>query len=238
MYSVVLAAALCAGGGTSGIGWKHGHVPSSAGCLGYLNCYGPCYGSGYTGWGEGYGQWSPWGQGYSGHAGWGHGHGGPPAWGGTVGWDGGGGCGGYNSPAYGHPYTPIVSTPRAADAPVRTPPRATDKDREKVKEKEDDTAAVQADRARLTVELPAGAKLYVDDRAVRVRGERATFHTPQLAQGKAYFYEVKVELLRDGQTVSQTRRVVVRPGGASHVDFRATEGKQLSHRFADDKVTR
>jgi uncharacterized protein (TIGR03000 family) len=86
--------------------------------------------------------------------------------------------------------------------------------------------------ARVIVELPAGARLYVDDRAVTTRSPGASprrddssytqaFNTPKLDGPRAYFYDLRAEVVRDGKTVSQTRRVVVRPGEVSRADFRS-----------------
>jgi uncharacterized protein (TIGR03000 family) len=220
MYSIIVATALSVGGSTPDLGFK-GHVASSAGCYSYPGCWGPCYGSGYTGWTYGYGNgYGAWGAGYGSQAAWGHGYGGQVPWGPSVGWDHcGGGCGGYNSPAFGAPYTPVLTTP---GTPPRTRPPTKAKDADKGKEKEDDEmAGVSPDRARLVVELPAGAKLYVDDRAVPNNSERRTFTTPELARGKAYFYDLRAEVVKDGKTISETRRVVVRPGGVIRTDFRS-----------------
>src|SRR5262245_1970548 len=129
MYSVILATALSVGGSTPDLGSK-GHVSSSAGCYAYPGCWGPCYGIGYTGWTSGYGNgYGGWGAGYGGPAAWGHGYSGYAPWGPSIGWDHGGG--GYNSPAFGHPYPPVITTP---GTPPRTLPPAKAKDADKAKE--------------------------------------------------------------------------------------------------------
>ena len=60
--------------------------------------------------------------------------------------------------------------------------------------------------ASLSVELPADAKLYVDGQLIAGSGESRQFHTPELARGQAYFYEVKAEVAVGGQTVTEEKR--------------------------------
>ncbi len=66
--------------------------------------------------------------------------------------------------------------------------------------------------ANITIELPATAKLFVDGNAVAGSGTTRQFHTPQLPKGENYFYEMKAEIVVDGQVVVQNLKVVVRSG--------------------------
>jgi uncharacterized protein (TIGR03000 family) len=79
-------------------------------------------------------------------------------------------------------------------------------------------AKAEAEAASVTVILPEGAKLTVNDVAVNAEGKQ-TFQTPKLEKGKSYFYTVKAELTRDGKPVSETRRVDVAAGKEVTVDF-------------------
>jgi uncharacterized protein (TIGR03000 family) len=79
-------------------------------------------------------------------------------------------------------------------------------------------AAVETAPANVTVIVPTGAKLTVNDVVVNVNGNQ-TFQTPNLEKGKNYFYTVKAELNRDGRTVADTRRIDVTAGKAVTVDF-------------------
>jgi uncharacterized protein (TIGR03000 family) len=74
-------------------------------------------------------------------------------------------------------------------------------------------------RGKLVVALPAGARLFVDDQAVPVRAGETTFRTPRLGEEDMYFYDLRAELDRDGETVRETTRVVVRPGREAWVSF-------------------
>jgi uncharacterized protein (TIGR03000 family) len=282
MYSMILMAALTSGQGSASLGFC-GYVPSAQ--HHYGACYGACYGVGYTGWDGG----SPgdhsvggWGLPYGGY-GWPgpHGHGpiGVPGghWPGYACW---GGCGGYASPAYGVPMTPLVmpaphvpsysGSDRSRDRDGRDrdrdrdednrkmdrkdydrekdkdlPPdkdddketekdkgkdkdkgkekdkgKGKDKDKGKDKGKPDDTDGDAGKlRARVNFVLPEGAKLHIDDQLVDTQSGSPTFRTPQLSQGRRYFYDVRVEVVRDGKPVSSTRRIVLQAGSVIRADF-------------------
>lgn len=66
--------------------------------------------------------------------------------------------------------------------------------------------------ANITIELPATAKLFVDGNAIVGSGTTRQFHTPELPKGENYFYEMKAEIVVDGQVVVQNLKVVVRSG--------------------------
>jgi uncharacterized protein (TIGR03000 family) len=74
-------------------------------------------------------------------------------------------------------------------------------------------------RARLTVELPQGARLFVDGSPVKATSAKRSFITPPLQAGQTYYYDLRAEMIRDGQTVAVSRRVLVRPGQEAHASF-------------------
>jgi uncharacterized protein (TIGR03000 family) len=223
MYSVVLLAALTTGGQAPQ--WHH-----RTGCYGacYGSCYAGCYGagsywSGYGCWGSSRGCWgSPYGcyGSCAGGAWWGHyascyGYdigcvGTYPGYGSCHGCYGCYGCFG----CYGGTVVP---------GPVETPPpmpggeKGTGGMGEGGKGEGGSTASDH--RARLIVSLPEGAKLFVDGREIQNVGTRKTFRTPTLEEGATYFYEVRAEVMRDGQPAAETRRVLVRSGEVSRADF-------------------
>ena len=80
-----------------------------------------------------------------------------------------------------------------------------------------------AESGRVTVVLPAGAKLYVNEVAVPAQGKE-TFETPKLEKGRKFYYTVKAELVRDGRTVSESKRVSIEAGKSVTVDFTAATG--------------
>jgi uncharacterized protein (TIGR03000 family) len=84
--------------------------------------------------------------------------------------------------------------------------------------KEKTTALDQA--ARLIVELPADAKLYVDDKPTKATSERRIFNTPELEPGQTYYYILRAETVRNGQTQSEIKRVLLHRGEVVQTSFR------------------
>ncbi len=110
------------------------------------------------------------------------------------------GCGGMivgsailpgNAPIYGTPMAITIDRTSEFRASVVTP-----------------TAAP----ARLTIEVPANVKLYVDGALTKGEGETRNFHTPELQSGKTFYYELKAELTMNGKTVTEEKRVTVKAG--------------------------
>jgi uncharacterized protein (TIGR03000 family) len=222
MYTVVLMAALAAGEQTPDFfffgchGWHgscgchgwHGCHGSDGGydCGGYYGCagagYGACYGYGYGGWGG-------WGAPYGCY--------GPP------GWACYGGCAGTFSPAYTgaqHFGGPIPGAAPGATIPAPREEGKEEKETPKNKGKKEIEDGMSAARARLEVQLPQGARLFVDDTPVPLRDGKRTFRTPELEPGQVYYYEVRAEVMREGKPVSETRHVVIKPGQTAREDFR------------------
>jgi uncharacterized protein (TIGR03000 family) len=78
---------------------------------------------------------------------------------------------------------------------------------------------VSARAAKLVVEVPADAKLFIDDQPMKTTAERRSFNTPVLQPGQAYYYEVRAEVVRDGKSYSETKRVIVRAGETARTSF-------------------
>jgi uncharacterized protein (TIGR03000 family) len=92
------------------------------------------------------------------------------------------------------------------------------------KPKLDETAAPAP--ARLVVKLPEDARLFVDDDPCPLTSARRAFDTPQLQPGVTYQYTIRAELTRDGRAVKASKRVLVRAGEETIVEFgdlRSTE---------------
>jgi uncharacterized protein (TIGR03000 family) len=226
MYSLVLAAALATGEGAADFHWRHwGHHHGWH--HNYGACYGACYGVGYHGWGG-------WGLPYGGYgwAGPAHGHG--PYPGPWVG-DACCGGGGHVGPAYGVPMSPLV-VPPVAMPPAESDRKDKDKDEDEdkkmdkdkgmdmdkdkgKKKKDDDADEEDKTQARVIFVLPEGARLHVDGQMVEQSSGVRTFSTPGLQHGKRYFYDVRVEVVRDGKPVSENRRIVLRAGAVIRADF-------------------
>lgn len=77
-----------------------------------------------------------------------------------------------------------------------------------------------SESARLIIHLPADARLYVDGVATRTMGQEVrTYRTPELEYGQEYVYTLKMEIDRDGKTLTETKRIFVRAGQASEARF-------------------
>jgi uncharacterized protein (TIGR03000 family) len=73
--------------------------------------------------------------------------------------------------------------------------------------------------ARLTVELPAAAKLFVDGAEVAGTGATRNFHTPELAADGTFFYDLRAEVEVNGAVQTEEKRVVVRAGETVTTSF-------------------
>lgn len=83
--------------------------------------------------------------------------------------------------------------------------------------KKDDVSAP----AELRIDVPAGGELFIDGRKVDAGG--GLFHTPPLARGRKFFYDVKVVLARDGGRVEETKQIIVRAGQSVNESFASLE---------------
>jgi uncharacterized protein (TIGR03000 family) len=75
------------------------------------------------------------------------------------------------------------------------------------------------DRATITVVLPPGAALYVDDRKSPSAAPVRQFTTPPLPAGREFAYLMKAEVIRDGRPEYLIQKVPFRAGERLTVDF-------------------
>jgi uncharacterized protein (TIGR03000 family) len=73
--------------------------------------------------------------------------------------------------------------------------------------------------ALIVVQVPEGARLYVDDYLTKQEAAKRWFTTPPLAYGREYKYQFKVEVVRDGKPVTETRQVSVQAGLRTDVNL-------------------
>ena len=66
--------------------------------------------------------------------------------------------------------------------------------------------------AYLKVNVPADAKVYLQDQLMTIGGTDRRFVTPQMQVGVQHVYTVKVEVVRNGETVSKTAQATVGAG--------------------------
>jgi uncharacterized protein (TIGR03000 family) len=74
-------------------------------------------------------------------------------------------------------------------------------------------------RATIRMDIPQGAKLYVDGNPISVTAGPRIFSTPLLAAGQRYFYDFRIEVAVNGQIRREERRVVVESNQELAVDF-------------------
>jgi uncharacterized protein (TIGR03000 family) len=79
--------------------------------------------------------------------------------------------------------------------------------------------APATDRATITVKLPPGATLYVDEKRSSSTDPVRRFSTPPLPTGREFAYLLKAEVVRNGQTETLTQKVPFRAGERVEVDF-------------------
>ena len=103
----------------------------------------------------------------------------------------------------GDPFPPI--NPDAKKKPSEEVPLPKEKKKE-VKNGNDGA------RGTLKITLPEGAKMFVDGQHINVAPGTHTLRTPVLTPGQTYYYDVRIEVMRDSGTIADERRVYVRPG--------------------------
>jgi len=67
--------------------------------------------------------------------------------------------------------------------------------------------APAASNAHLTVQVPAGARLWIDGQLTAQTGAVRSFETPSLDPGRSYSYKLVAEWVENGQTVTRERTV-------------------------------
>jgi uncharacterized protein (TIGR03000 family) len=249
MYTMVLMAALATGEATPDWGWRGGcHGGCYGACYGgCYGGWGACYGCyGYSGgWGNGHG--GGWGNGsgcyggmygqygcYSCNGGaWGGGWQGPAPYYtygcyGVFGCHGCYGCYGcYGCTGY-MPVYPTFGTP-SPTMPPADEGMAAPRNNGGTGDKKGDTGDKKGDtgdktgppmaRAQLIIELPADAKLYIDNNLMKTTSAKRVFNTPNLPRGQLFYYVLRAEVVRDGKTLQDTKRVLVRAGQEVRASF-------------------
>jgi len=73
--------------------------------------------------------------------------------------------------------------------------------------------------ARLTIDVPADATVFIDERPTATTSSQRTFATPGLEQGYRYYYTVRAEIIRNGVVFTDTQRVSFGAGDQVRVNF-------------------
>ena len=198
MYSLIIMMAM--NGGTPAVPQFHPHTapPTGSSCLGYGACTTWGYGSACpTNWSEGCVASTTWGV--------------HPGCHGCL-----GGCLGgviVHQPAMTAPVQePVRTMPQTEE-----PPMAPKRDPRKPLTLNLPGNLIRSD---VHVELPEGAKLYVNGSPSEIRSRDGRFETPALPYGREFSYSFKAVLTIGGDTRETTRRVTFKAGETVHIDFR------------------
>lgn len=73
-------------------------------------------------------------------------------------------------------------------------------------------AALDKSVAHMTVKVPADAKVFLQNQQMTMTGPERRFVSPELKAGARYVYSVKVELQRNGKTLTKTTQAEVAAG--------------------------
>ncbi len=85
-----------------------------------------------------------------------------------------------------------------------------------------------ADKAVITVTLPAKATLTIQDTPTNATGPERVFLTPPLEPGKRYSYELSVSWIENGKTFTVIKKVLVVAGKQVRVSFSTDEAKEVA----------
>ncbi len=80
-------------------------------------------------------------------------------------------------------------------------------------------AALPPSTARLNVQVPADAKIFVNGKATKTVGVERHYQSTPLENGFVYKFELRAELIVDGQTVTQSKIVRLRNGESADINF-------------------
>ncbi len=88
--------------------------------------------------------------------------------------------------------------------------------------------AKRTGRAWVVLSVPEDAVVHLENQRMTMTGTTRRFYSTPLEVGRGYVYTVKVEVERDGHTVSQTSRVNVRANNNVQLTFAEQETGQLA----------
>ena len=92
------------------------------------------------------------------------------------------------------------------------------------------STSIQRADGMLAVNVPEDAKIYVNGNATSSTGSERQYVSRELQRGFNYTYEVKAEVVRDGQTIEQVKTVNLRAGQTAELafDFAAADNVETS----------
>jgi uncharacterized protein (TIGR03000 family) len=96
-------------------------------------------------------------------------------------------------------------------------------------------SAADPNAAMIDVRVPPEAQVTFDGEATTQRGPNRLFTSPALEPGKSYHYDVKASWNQNGRTVTRNRRVDVRAGQRTTVDFLQDQGLNRDQDLNQDR---
>jgi uncharacterized protein (TIGR03000 family) len=81
----------------------------------------------------------------------------------------------------------------------------------------------QTQRAVISLQVPPGAEVSVNDRELSLPSVNPSFVSPPLESGRDYFYDFKIKLMQDNKMVIRTKRLTVRSGMVVRLNFEDME---------------
>lgn len=90
----------------------------------------------------------------------------------------------------------------------------------KAEEKKKEVSSVTSMPAKVLVQLPTDATLYINGQKSTLTTTTRTIVTPALPTGENYYYTMRTEVVRDGKVLTESKRVSLQAGEVSQVDFR------------------
>jgi uncharacterized protein (TIGR03000 family) len=91
----------------------------------------------------------------------------------------------------------------------------------------------EGQRATVIVKLPADAQLFAEGRPLSLTSGERKFTTPPLPADREAIYSFRIEYSRDGETVSQSKKVTVKAGSVAMLEFNELTTKANTTKFSD-----
>ena len=114
---------------------------------------------------------------------------------------------------------PATGVPPATPSPAAPPPSVGENPGTSFNRGAASTVSAIPARATVLVRLPADAILYAEGQRLRLSSDERRFVTPVLPAGQDFYYTFRAEYIRDGETITQSRRVAVRAGTQVTLQF-------------------
>lgn len=73
--------------------------------------------------------------------------------------------------------------------------------------------------ARIIVHVPANAKVFIDGQLQSGDSSERHFYTPPLPTSGSFYYDLRIETVKDGKTVVDEKKVIVQAGALVHQEF-------------------